>query len=250
MNPKIIHEDDYIIVIDKPVGLVVNRAESVKGKTLQEWLEARFKIDDLRFKREENKEFINRSGIVHRLDKQTSGLMVIAKNPESFYNLQNQFKSRTVAKKYYALVHGKISPKAGNIRAPIKRNPRNPFRFAVIVGGRESETDYRLIDYYENEREKNPGFKFYSLAEVSPKTGRTHQIRVHFSHLKYPLVADDLYCGRKTLNKDSQWCPRLFLQAFYLEFTHPESKKRLNFKINLAKDLDLAIGKLSKIPEA
>lgn len=248
MNPKIIYEDEQLLVIEKPAGLVVNRAQSVKGKTLQDWMERKLPVTSSQ-KTESNKEFKNRGGLVHRLDKKTSGLMVLSKTPQAFLALQAQFKQRTVVKKYLALVHGKIVPLEGNIKGPIKRNPANPFRFAVIIGGREAETNYKVLDYYENSKEKDPGRKYYSLVEVGLKTGRTHQIRVHFSHLKHAVTADDIYCGRKTFRRDLQWCPRLFLHAFYLEFTHSETGERMNFEIKLAKDLERSLGKLSKIPK-
>ncbi len=143
MNPKIIYEDECLLVIEKPAGLVVNRAESVKVQTLQDWMERKLKVKNSFFesgsecrvrpfeiKVRPYKEFINRGGLVHRLDKKTSGLMALAKTPQTFEVLQAQFKKRTVIKKYLALVHGKAAPLKGTINGPIKRNPRNPFRFA------------------------------------------------------------------------------------------------------------------------
>ena len=251
-NPKIIYEDKCLLVIEKPAGLVVNRAQTVKTKTLQDWMDRKlneYRVKPFKIKVRPYKEFKNRSGLVHRLDKKTSGLMVLAKTAEAFLALQAQFKQRTIIKKYLSLVHGKVVPLEGNIRGPIKRNPANPFRFAVIIGGRQAETNYKVLDYYENFREKDPGRKYYSLVEVGLKTGRTHQIRVHFSHLKYSVVADDIYCGRKTFRRDLQWCPRLFLHAFYLEFSHPESGKRIKFESELPKDLSLVLGRLSKKPK-
>ena len=247
INPKIIFEDDFVLVVEKPAGLVVNRADSVRTQTLQDWMERRLPAASSQ-QPENDKEFLNRSGLVHRLDKKTSGLMVLAKTAQAFETLQAQFKQRTVIKKYLTLVHGKVVPLEGNIKGPIKRNPANPFRFAVIIGGRPAETNYKILDYYENSKEKDPGRKYYSLVEIGLKTGRTHQIRVHFSHLKYPVVADDIYCGRKTFRRDLQWCSRLFLHAFYLEFTHPESGTRIKFKSELPKDLIEALSKLLKMP--
>lgn len=246
-NPKIIFEDECLLVVEKPAGLVVNRAQTVKTKTLQDWMDKKIKYEKLNIKNNDFKEFKNRSGLVHRLDKKTSGLMVLAKTAQTFEVLQAQFKQRTVIKKYLALVHEKVVPLEGTIKGPIKRNPANPFRFAVIIGGREAETNYKVQDYYENFKEKDLGRRYYSLVEVGLKTGRTHQIRVHFSHLKHPVVADDIYCGRKTLRRDLQWCSRLFLHAFYLEFTHPGNGKRIKFKSELPGDLGLALDKLSKI---
>jgi len=241
MDPKTIFEDENLLVIEKPAGLVVNRSATVKGKTLQDWLVGKVATNT------NNREFNNRTGLVHRLDKETSGLMVIAKGPEAFVNLQAQFKMRQVVKKYLALVHGKVSPRFGDIRAPIKRNPFNRFRFGIFVDGRQSLTNYKVLDYYQNPKEKNKSKKYFSLVEVEPKTGRTHQIRVHFSHLHYPVVADDLYAGKKTSRSDRGWCPRLFLHAQYLEFNHPTTGERLKFSSDLPGDLQLALGKREKI---
>ena len=247
LDPRIIFEDDHLLVIEKPAGLVVNRAQSVREETLQEWLEEKLKTQSLKLKAKEEAEFISRVGLVHRLDKETSGLMVIAKTPEAYHHLVNQFKERLVVKKYLALVHGRLKPRHGDIKAPVKRNPFNRLRFGVFVDGRASTTQYRVLDYYQNPKEKNKSKRYYSLVEVLPKTGRTHQIRVHFSHLHYPVVSDDLYAGRKTSRRDRSWCPRLFLHAAYLEFTHPVSGERLKFDSKLPADLNSALSKREKI---
>jgi 23S rRNA pseudouridine1911/1915/1917 synthase len=232
LEPKIIFEDEDIVVIDKPAGMVVNRAETVKmGSTLQDWIEKRFKIYDLRFKSEIG-DFQNRSGIVHRLDKDTSGVMVIAKNPEAYFNLQKQFKDRLVAKKYLALVHGRVEPPEGNIRLPLARNPKDRQKFSVRLGGREALTFYKRIKLF-----KSPMNEAVSLLEVFPKTGRTHQIRVHLSHIGYPIVADPIYLGRKRLISDKEWCWRLFLHAKFLSFNHPKTGKRLEFFVDLPRGL-------------
>jgi len=186
--------------------------------------------------------------MIHRLDKETSGVLVLAKNPEAFIKIQAQFKARTVSKKYLALVHGKVSPLVGDISAPIKRNPFNRFRFTVSVDGRPSTTAYKVLDYYQNPKESNKSKKYYSLIEVLPKTGRTHQIRVHFSHLHNPVVADESYAGRKTSRADRNWCPRLFLHAKYLSFIHPVIEKKLEFEVKLPDDLQQALEKREKIP--
>jgi len=261
LNPKIIFEDEQILVIEKPAGLVVNRATTVKGETLQDWLDHKFKKQkSTRLASLElipskvavspskiNKKFFDRSGLVHRLDKETSGLMVVAKTPAAFSDLQSQFKQRTVVKKYLTLVHGRVKPLKGNIKVPIKRNPFNRFRFGVFVDGRPAVTHYQVLAYYQNPKEKNKSKKFYSLVEVLPKTGRTHQIRVHFSHLHYPVVADSLYAGHKTSRSDRGWCSRLFLHAAYLEFTHPLNNQRLKFTSELPEDLKQALVKREKI---
>ncbi len=229
-TPKILFEDDWLTVILKPSGLVVNRAESVKEKTLQDFLESRFSFsgEDV---------FSRRSGIVHRLDKDTSGVMVTAKDKETFSALQAQFKQRTVFKKYLSLIHGKLEPKTGNINLPLARKPENRKRFTVRVGGRRALTYYFVKDYFP---EKN-----VSLVEIELKTGRTHQIRVHLSYLGYPLVSDPIYLGSKMLVKDLYWCPRLFLHAQNLGFTHPQTGKFINFFADLPVDLKKVLQNLN-----
>jgi len=247
MNPEIIFEDNELMVISKPSGMVCNRSRTVQATTLQDWIESKFSIFNFQFSNN-SREFVNRSGMIHRLDKETSGVLVLAKNPEAFIKIQAQFKARTVSKKYLALVHGKVSPQVGDISAPIKRNPFNRFRFTVAVDGRPSTTSYKVLDFYQNPKESNKSKKYYSLIEVLPKTGRTHQIRVHFSHLHNPVVADESYAGRKTARADRNWCPRLFLHAKYLSFNHPLTGQKLEFEALLPKDLQSALEKREKIP--
>lgn len=190
-DPKIVFEDDDILVIDKPSGLVVNQAET--------WVGDKF--------------------IVHRLDKDTSGLLIIAKTLPALENLQTQFKNREVVKKYLALVHGKVEPAEGTINAPIERNPFNRKHFGIFPGGREAVTSYKSYKSY----------KTYTLLELTPRTGRTHQIRVHLKYINHPIVSDPIYGGRKNLQADQQFCPRLFLHATYLKIKHPASGEVLEF---------------------
>lgn len=223
MEPKIIFEDDDLLVVDKPAGMIVNRAQTTKGRlTLQDWLE------------EEKKILIDRAGIVHRLDKETSGILVVAKSVPVMKILQEQFKSRQVKKTYWCLVHGLVVPRTGTINLPISRNPFNRQKFGVFIGGREAETSYQVLSYYHRLTEK------FSLVEVKPKTGRTHQIRVHFKQIGFPLVADEWYGGRKTSKKDRVWCPRLFLQAIVIEINEQV------FRTGLAVDLQRVLDKLTK----
>lgn len=240
MTPKIIFEDEALLVIEKPSGLVVNRAETTSRiETLQDWIDTRYKIpaslaggQDTRYKNSE--EFRSRSGIVHRLDKDTSGLLIIAKTPEAFENLKNQFKSREVVKKYLALVHDRVQPCFGAIRAPVSRSPFNRMHFGVFPGGREAVTDYKLLKLL-----KSPKLlKELSLLELTPHTGRTHQIRVHLKYLGYPIVSDPIYAGRKTAKNDLKICPRLFLHATYLKIKHPLTDKALEFDSPLPADLE------------
>jgi len=216
--------------------LVVNRAETVKGKTLQDWLENRYS-----FPSPSETPFAKRSGIVHRLDKDTSGVIVVARKQSVFKNLQQQFKKRQVRKIYLVLVHGQIEPKNGDVKMPLGRRPTNRKKFTVRLRGKMAVTNYQRLAVYSKNKEK------LSFLEVKPKTGRTHQIRVHFRHLGHPLVADPIYLGRKRLARDQLWCPRLFLHACQLEFIEPVmGKKRLMFQSKLPDDLKKVIQKLDQ----
>lgn len=223
-QPIIIFEDDQILVINKPSGLVVNRAETVKEQTLQDWIERKTGI----FKKlRKDNNFNKRSGVVHRLDKDTSGLMVIAKTAQSFADLQQQFKQRKVKKKYLALVHGRLEPRSGDIKLPLGRKPQDRRKFIVRLKGRQAVTEYQVKEYLRR------GEEWFSLVELDLKTGRTHQIRVHLRHLGHSLVTDRIYLGRQRFKKDQKWCPRLFLHASYLSFFHPKTGQQREFYAEL-----------------
>ncbi|HKC14941.1 MAG TPA: RluA family pseudouridine synthase [Patescibacteria group bacterium] len=222
---KAIFEDDDLIVVDKPAGVTVNRSETTKSDTLQDWLDNRFVNPN------DKSEFSQRSGIVHRLDKETSGIMVVAKNASSFEKLKNQFKERQTKKTYIALAHGKLKTTEGEINAPVGRLPWNRMRFGVLAGGREAVTKYRVIKNLEINGE------LMTLLEVEPKTGRTHQIRVHLKHIGHPIFADPLYSGRKVSIADRVKLPRVFLHAKKLEFLHPTTGERMSFESELPKEL-------------
>lgn len=226
--PKILFEDSQLIVIDKPSGMVVNRAKSAKGKTVQDWVEENFKFPI-------SQNSLLRNGIVHRIDKETSGVLVIAKNEKALGELRRQFKSREVEKIYVALVHGEVIPGEDVIKAPVGRLPWSRERFGVLAGGREAETRYKVIGVYQ--RNKEP----YSLIEWYPKTGRTHQIRVHAKSINHPIVADSFYAGRKTSRRDRNWCPRLFLHAKSITFSHPKTGKKITVESNLPAELVSAL---------
>jgi len=234
--PQILYEDEFLLVLGKPAGWVVNRSETVKKETLQDWIEKnlKFQISNLKS---------YRGGIVHRLDKDTSGVLVVAKTPEVFENLQKQFKERKVSKRYLILAHGKVQPSEGIIRAPISRSPFDRKKFGVFLGGREAETRYRVISNFQIPNSKKENF---SLLEVEPKTGRTHQIRVHLKYLGYPVVADEFYAGRKTYRADKRWCPRQFLHAYELSFVNPRTGKKVKFSAPLPEDLKKALEYLEK----
>lgn len=233
MNPGIIHEDTSTLLISKPAGMVVNRARSVPEETLQDWIRAH-----LTFPLSRNT--MMRNGIVHRLDKETSGIMVIAKTDEAFTQLTRQFRERLVTKKYLALVHGKMSPQSGTISLPLERSREDRTRFRVWFTGRRATTTWETMRTYSTIRETGVVLRWYqgfSLLSVTPETGRTHQIRVHLSHLAHPIVADLRYAGKRRAKEDRKWCPRLFLHAVGLSFIHPGSGRRMEFRDPLPADL-------------
>jgi len=233
MEPEIIYEDNSLFVIVKPSGWIVNEASTTKKQpVLQTWLR-KFNyplVDDVD----------SRHGIVHRLDKETSGVMIVAKNKDSFDKLQAEFKNREVQKTYIALVHGKIEPPEGEINLPVGRLPWRRDRFGIIAGGRPSQTFYKVIEFFPG---NNAG---HTLIEFYPKTGRTHQIRIHCKYLGHAIVADEFYAGRKTARNDRLWCSRLFLHAKEIEFTHPVTGKRVKYSSGLPEDLTEVLEKIKR----
>lgn len=213
MTFPVLFEDEAMVVIDKPPGVVVNRAESVKTKTVEDWA------------REFNPT-LERAGIVHRLDKETSGILLIAKTPFAFEHLQGQFKDRTVKKTYLAIVHGTPVPSEGTINAPVGRLPWNRERFGVTPDGKEAVTRYKVV---------TPGE--HSVVELSPKSGRTHQIRVHLKYIGHPVVGDYLYAGRKTARDDRLSVQRVMLHAWKLSCAHPVSGRALAFEAPIPDDM-------------
>lgn len=232
MKPKIIFEDDSIFVVDKPTGWITNEADTTTDQpVLQKWIRENFD-----YPLKGSLEY--RDGIVHRLDKETSGILIVAKNKESFEKLQAEFKNREVSKTYTALLHGKVEPEEGEIEAEIGRLPWRRDRFGVLPGGRKSLSEYKVVKYYPEERGG------YSLVEFHPKTGRTHQIRIHAKHIGHAIVSDEFYAGRKTARNDRKFCPRLFLHASAIKFIHPESDQIVEFKSKLPNDLRSVLKKL------
>lgn len=262
MEPKIIFEDEHLLVLDKPAGMIVNRSDTTREvRTLQEWVEDYLKIRSMKHEIRNKSEASNdqngfgfrlpvsamrwqagnsdfdfraRAGIVHRLDKETSGIILVAKTLEAFINLQSQFKERKVQKTYLALAHGKIEPETGEINVTVGRLPWNRKRFGVIAEGRESVTRYRVTTNYKLPTTNES----LTLVELSPKTGRTHQIRVHLQYIKHPIFADPLYAGRKTSRDDRKLLPRVFLHASKISFFHPKTNELLNFESPLSEDLN------------
>ena len=214
MPLTVVHQDADIIVIDKPAGLSVHPGPGHPDHTLVNALLARCPdIQDIGG--------AIRPGIVHRLDKDTSGLMVVAKNQRAHQVLSAQLKDRQVTKGYLALATGSVVPAQGLIDAPIARDPRQRKRMAVVVGGREARTRYRVLESLSS----------HSMLEVYLDTGRTHQVRVHLAYLGHPLLGDGVY-GRPD--------PRLarqFLHAHHLGFRHPSSGEAVEFRCPLPEDL-------------
>ena len=243
---RILYENALYLVIDKPAGLVVNRAESVQEPTIQDWMESHpwygaWK-QQTSYTDEEQKIYLDRSGIVHRLDKDTTGAMVLAKDPATMFELMRQFRDRETEKTYKALVHGKFSVKNGTIKLPLSRGVSDRQRFVVSPDGRESETAYEVLAYYpgkpaELSQKESRSYQGFSLVRLHPKTGRTHQIRVHMSFLAHPLVGDVKYVGRKRARLDGKWCQRQFLHAEGLCFKHPQTKETVCYRSELPHDL-------------
>ena len=219
---SVIYEDEDILVIDKPAGMVVHPAPGHRRDTVANALLARLPgIEEVGDEQ--------RPGIVHRLDMDTSGLMVAAKNRRAHRHVSGQIKDRSVLKGYTALAKGNIDPPEGVIKARIGRDNRNRKRMAVVDLGREAETSYRAV-------ESAPG---YTLLEVIPKTGRTHQIRVHLSALGYPIVGDALYGG-----KDPR-LERQFLHAHLLGIRLPGTGEYMEFTSPLPADLKAFLSQLN-----
>jgi 23S rRNA pseudouridine1911/1915/1917 synthase len=214
---RILYEDNDVLVIDKPAGLTAHPAPGHPGGTLINAILAHYpRLADMSSLR---------PGIVHRLDRDTSGLMVVAKNSAAQMNLVSQFKARTVQKTYLVLVKGHLTPERGAIEAPIGRNPSDRKRMAVATGGREARTEYKVVKYIGD----------YTLLEVKPETGRTHQIRVHLAAIGYPVVGDAVY-GVK-----SPFLARQFVHAYRLGFKLPFTGEYAEFTADLPPDLDRAL---------
>jgi 23S rRNA pseudouridine1911/1915/1917 synthase len=224
----IVYEDADLLVIDKPAGMVVHPAPGHSGGTLVNALLAH--VPDLELDMGDE----SRPGIVHRLDKDTSGLIVVAKRRPAHDALARQMASRAMLKEYIAVVYGHPNPAAGTIDAPIGRDPRDRQRMAVVQGGRPARTRYSV------ERDLGP----YSLIKVRLETGRTHQIRVHMASIGHPILGDPLYGKRTLKDAASLGLTRQFLHAHKLGFTLPSSGEWREFVSELPEELQAVLESL------
>ena len=217
------YEDEHVLVLNKPAGLVVHPAAGNPDGTLQNAL--------LYF--DPQLGVLPRAGIVHRLDKDTSGLMMVARNLTAHKALVEQLQARTVHRTYLALVHGALTA-GGTIEAPIGRHPRDRLRMAVVESGKPATSHYRVLER----------FPAHTLVEVRLETGRTHQIRVHMAHIHYPLVGDPLYGGRLRIPRAASPAlrdaitgfRRQALHAVRLEFNHPASGEAVGWELGIPED--------------
>jgi 23S rRNA pseudouridine1911/1915/1917 synthase len=221
----IAYEDVDIVVVDKPAGMVVHPSHGHNSGTLVNALLAHCtELSGIGGSL--------RPGIVHRLDKDTSGLLIVAKNDRAHRHLQRQFRTRQVTKTYLALVEGQLPAPSGVIDAPIGRDPKERKRMAVTPGGREALTEYRVLEYFAQ----------HTFVEARPATGRTHQIRIHFSSIGHPVAGDRIYGYRK------QRLPlkRHFLHAARIAFRLPSTGERLDLSSELPRDLASVLEKLRR----
>ena len=224
----IVYNDDEIVVIDKPVGCAAHPSPGWMGPTVVGALMAAGYTISTSGPAE-------RAGIVHRLDAGTSGLMIIAKTEASYLKLKEMFRNHEVEKTYHALVQGHMDPATGTIDAPIDRHPKEDHRFAVVATGKESITHYEVIEFYRS----------VSLVKVELETGRTHQIRVHFSALGHPLVGDTTYGADPVLGKKMKMS-RPWLHALELRFNHPTNGNPLVLTAPYPSDLQASLALLSE----
>ncbi|MGX1264712.1 23S rRNA pseudouridine1911/1915/1917 synthase [Rossellomorea marisflavi] len=222
LNLDIAYEDQDVIVVNKPKGMVVHPAPGHSSGTMVNGLMHHCK--DL-----SGINGVMRPGIVHRIDKDTSGLLMVAKNDLAHEHLVNQLVEKTVTRKYTAVVHGNIPHEYGTIDAPIGRDPKDRQRMTVVDNGKKAVTHFRVLDRYED----------FTLVECELETGRTHQIRVHMKYIGYPLAGDPKYGPRKTLPLNGQ-----ALHAGTLGFVHPRTEEYMEFHADLPEEFTKLIARL------
>ncbi|RJX26163.1 MAG: RluA family pseudouridine synthase [Acholeplasma sp.] len=224
LNLDIIYEDDDLLVINKPQGLVVHPASTVHEPTLVHGL--LHQVDEL-----SSINGVIRPGIVHRIDKDTSGLLVVAKNDQAHQFLSDELQKHTIRREYLALVYGSFDEDEGKIDAPIARHPKNRLKMTVISGGKHAITHFKVLERFEK----------YTLLSCELETGRTHQIRVHMAYIHHPVVGDPLYGPKDVIGNEGQ-----FLHAKSLSFIHPTKKEQMTFSVDLPSNFTSLLEKLRK----
>jgi 23S rRNA pseudouridine1911/1915/1917 synthase len=222
----VVYQDDDVIVIDKPAGLVVHPGAGHRSGTLVHGLVARF--PELSALPAEVGAESDRPGIVHRLDRGTSGLMVVARSPGAYHSLVGQLSAREVSRTYRALVLGHVEGESGLVDAPIGRSVSSPTRMAISRKGKEARTRYRVEERFDSPAPT-------TLVQASLETGRTHQIRVHLSAIGHPVVGDDPYSQGRSL--PGATVTRPFLHAYALAFDHPTTGERMSWASDMPADL-------------
>ena len=240
----IVYEDEHLVVVDKPKGMITHPGNGVHSGTLANALAFRYP----------NLSDVNgpmRPGILHRLDKDTSGLLVVAKNNAAHLNLAKQLEVRDIHRIYHALVWREFAENSGSVDQPIARNPRDPLKMGVHAGGKRALTHYKVLGFYQ----------FASYLELTLDTGRTHQIRVHMAYINHPVIGDPTYGGRQNMLHSVQpilqpYAIKLLslfqtqaLHAHKLSFLHPVTGKRLEFVSPLPAEMVEAIAFLERFKQ-
>lgn len=226
MDLDIVYEDDDVIIVNKPQGMVVHPAPGHDHGTLVNGLLAHTPLATI------NGEL--RPGIVHRIDKDTSGLLMVAKNDQALVSLSKQLKDKTNQRKYWAIVHGNIKEDTGTINAPIGRSKKDRKKMAINEEGRPAVTHFKVLERFGE----------YTLIECQLETGRTHQIRVHLKYIGHPVAGDPLYGPRKTLKGNGQ-----FLHAKLLGFKHPRTGEEMVFEVDPPAIFQTTLKKLRAISD-
>jgi len=221
---EIVYEDDDLVVVNKPSGMVVHPALGHSSGTLVNALMYHYQTLS-------NINGENRAGIVHRIDKDTSGLLVVCKTNFAHQSISEQLKTKECKRTYFAIVTGSISHNLGRIDAPIGRDPENRQKMAVVENGKPAVTNFKVIDRFKN----------FTLLEVSLETGRTHQIRVHMAYINHPVVGDPLYGVKKQVDEFGQ-----YLHAKKIGFRHPRTNKYMEFEVDLPNEFITKINELKK----
>lgn len=222
LDLDIVYEDSYLLVVNKPEGLVVHPAESYDGPTLVHGL--LYQSDEL-----SSINGVKRPGIVHRIDKDTSGLLIVAKNDIAHQRLSEAFSKHEVKRIYTALVYGKIDVPKGVIDMPIGRHRTNRLKMAVDPEGKRAVTHFKVLEQFDK----------YTLIECELETGRTHQIRVHMAHIGYPIVGDPIYGPKDVIGDTGQ-----FLHAHTLTFVHPIKNEHMTFTVDMPESFKQMLNKL------